>query len=343
MRIVITGATGNVGTSLLERLAKHPNNHDILGLARRTPERELFGARFAAVDVTKDDLAPHFAQADAVVHLAWRVQPAHDEAALRATNVDGSRRVFEEAARAKVRVLVHASSVGVYGPSDKGSMVDESFSTAGIETSSYSMHKVAAERALDDIERAHPAMRVVRLRPALIFKREAASDIRRLFIGPFVPRFLFGPGALRIVPSHPKLALQCVHGRDVGDAFRLALQREVRGAFNIASDPVLDSERLAAVLGAAPVKVSRTTVRALITLAHRARLVAAEPGWCDLAFDSPLIDSSRARSELGWSPSVRADEALLELLAGLREGAGMMTAPLAPRRGLGLFRTADPG
>jgi UDP-glucose 4-epimerase len=50
----------------------------------------------------------------------------------------------------------------------------------------------------------------------------------------------------------------------------------------------------------------------------------------------PLLDVSRAREELGWEPRHRADDALLELLEGLREGAGGADAaprPLDGRRG----------
>jgi hypothetical protein len=45
---------------------------------------------------------------------------------------------------------------------------------------------------------------------------------------------------------------------------------------------------------------------------------------------TPIMDSGRARRELGWTPRVTALDTVLELLRGLREGAGMGTAPLAP-------------
>ncbi|MBD0339285.1 MAG: NAD-dependent epimerase, partial [Thermoleophilia bacterium] len=57
------------------------------------------------------------------------------------------------------------------------------------------------------------------------------------------------------------------------------------------------------------------------------------PGWLDLALAVPLLDVSRARSELGWEPRRTAEEALLELLAGIRDGAGIDTPPLAPGAG----------
>ena len=62
--------------------------------------------------------------------------------------------------------------------------MDESWPREGTRTSFYARHKAAAEHALDEIE---PRTRVVRLRPGLIFKREAGTEIRRLFAGPLLP------------------------------------------------------------------------------------------------------------------------------------------------------------
>jgi nucleoside-diphosphate-sugar epimerase len=108
--------------------------------------------------------------------------------------VIGSQRVFEAAAQAGVRTVVHASSVGAYAAGPKDRRVDESWPTTGIPTSFYSRHKAAVERILDAFEATHPHVRVVRLRPGLIFMGEAASEIRRLFAGPFLPRALVRRG-----------------------------------------------------------------------------------------------------------------------------------------------------
>ena len=122
-------------------------------------------------------------------------------------NVEGSRRVFEAVAAAGVQKLVHASSVGAYSRGPKDREVDESWPTEGTPTSFYSRHKVAVERELDRFEAAIPRRAVVRLRPALIFKDEAATEIRRLFVGPFIPNFLLRRGLLPALPRVERLAL----------------------------------------------------------------------------------------------------------------------------------------
>ena len=333
MRVVVVGATGNVGTSLLASLAAEERVESVLGLARRLPRLGLPKVEWGRADIAYSDLVPLFRGADAVVHLAWLIQPSRDLELVRRVNVDGSARVFRAVAEAGVPALVYASSVGAYSPGPKDRLVDESWPVNGIETSFYSRHKAEVERLLDGFEREHPEVRVVRLRPGLIFKRDAASGIRRLFAGPFLPSPLLRPAFLRFVPDLPGLRFQAVHSLDVGDAYRLAIVRDVRGPFNVAADPVLDAARLAEVLDARPVRLPRAAARRAFEVAWRLRLQPSPPGWLDLALGVPLLDVTRARAELGWEPRRRADDALLELLAGLREHAGLETPPLAPDTG----------
>src|SRR5213075_1528842 len=102
------------------------------------------------------------------------IQPSRDERITHTVNVEGSARVFEAAADAGVGALVYASSVGAYSPGPKNRLVDESWPTEGIPTSFYARHKAEVEGLLDHFQREHPEVRAVRLRPGLIFKREAA-------------------------------------------------------------------------------------------------------------------------------------------------------------------------
>jgi len=333
MRVVVIGATGNHGTSLLRVLGADERIESILGVARRTPTIELPKTTWAAADVTTSELHPLVRDADAVVHLAWRIQPSRDLDALRRINVEGSRRVFRAAAEAGVPALVYASSIGAYSAGPKNRRVDESWPTDGIPSSWYSVQKSATERILDEIERDAPEMRVVRMRPALVFKGEAASEVRRLFTGPFLPSVLLHPRLIPIFPDVPRLVVQAVHSLDLADAYRLAVVRPVRGAFNVAAEPVLDPAAFARLLGARTVPVPARLVRRLTDVSWRARLHPTSPGWFDLGVGVPTMDTTRAREELGWTPARDAGAAFLELLEGLRKSQGYETPPLAPDAG----------
>jgi nucleoside-diphosphate-sugar epimerase len=347
MRVVVTGASGNVGTSLLRALDGEAAVTSVLGLARRRPELELAKTTWATADVAADELTGHFRGADVVVHLAWLIQPSHDPFAMWRTNVVGTERVLAAASQAGVGAVVCASSVGAYSPGPKDRRVDEAWPTHGVTTSSYSRDKAYQERLLDLFERDHPQVRVVRLRPALTFKKEAASEIRRYFLGPLVPGSLARADTIPVVPKVKRLRTQAVHADDVAQAYRLAVVGDARGPFNLAVDPVLDADALAAILQARPVRVPTGLLKAGAAATWRLHLQPVSPGWLDLALQSPLLDAGRARAELGWRPRRNATEAFQELLAGLREGAGAPTPPLDPRAGgplrLGEFRTGVGG
>jgi UDP-glucose 4-epimerase len=333
MRVVVLGATGNVGTSVVASLARDPGVEEIIAVARRPPQRSLERARFVPADIRTADLESLFAGADAVVHLAWLIQPGRDESVTRAVNVDGSRRVFAAVAAAGVPSLVYASSVGAYSPGPKDRLVDESWPTAGIRTSFYSRHKAAVERDLDQFQSEHPGVRVVRLRPGLIFKRTAATEIRRLFIGPLLPGVILRSELAPVSPAVRGLRFQAVHSDDVGDAYRAAVLSEATGPFNIAADPVIGAAELAEMLNARPIPVSPRLVRAGAAVTYALRLQPAEPGWIDMGLAVPLMSTDRARTVLGWTPRVPSTDAVRQLVAGLRAGAEDHTAPLARATG----------
>jgi nucleoside-diphosphate-sugar epimerase len=331
MKIVIFGVSGNLGTSVAARLAREPVVSELVGVSRRPARLGLHKLTHVRADIASDELAPLCRGAHAVVHLAWLIGPERDEALLRHVNVDGSRRVFEAAARARVPNLLYASSVGAYARGPKDRAVDESWPATGIESALYSRQKAEVERLLDRAAGERPSMRVVRMRPALAFKRGAGAEIHRGFFGPLVPRWLFERGRARFVPDLPGLRFQCVHTQDVAEAFRAALVSERAGAFNLAADPVLDAEALARALDARPVRLPERAARAFVALGFGLHALPRGAGWLDLALQAPIMSSERARTELGFEPRWSSLDALVELLEGMRAGAGLPTAPLRPK------------
>ncbi|GAB1819980.1 SDR family oxidoreductase [Herbidospora sp. RD11066] len=326
----MVGATGNVGTSVIEALESDPEITSIVGVARRLPGFDGEKTTYLAADMSTDDLVDIFTGADAVIHLAWLFQPTRNPMRTWRNNVLGGIRVFDAVAEAKVPALVYASSVGAYSPSGPGGLVDETWPTNGWPGAAYGREKSYLERVLDVFERDHPGIRVVRMRPGFIFKREAATEQRRIFGGPYVPRV----GHVPVVPGIPGLKLQIMHSDDAAAAYHLAVKRQVKGAFNIAAEPVFDMPMMAELLGARLVPVPAGLARAAVAAAWRLRLIPATPGMLEIALHIPIMNTRRAREELGWTPRYSSREAITEFLAGLGEGAGMDTAPLQPEKGL---------
>ena len=75
-------------------------------------------------------------------------------------------------------------------------------------------------------------------------------------------------------------------------------------------------------------------------MAFRARLQPAPAGWLDMALAVPIMDTRRAREQLGWVPRTTSSDALLELLSGMRHAVGAPTPPLEPHAG-GRFRLGE--
>jgi UDP-glucose 4-epimerase len=223
---------------------------------------------------------------------------------------------------AGVRHLVYASSLGIYAPG-LGVPVPETWPTTGQPSSTYSRHKVMVETMLDEFEVGHPEVVIARFRPTVVVQREAASELRSLYLGPLVPRVAFTLLHRRLLPILPLpegLALQFVHADDVGDAAVLLMQRRVRGSFNVAAD-ALEQAGIAALVGARPVAVKPALMRRAVATLHGLRVVAVTPGWYDVATRSPLMDTSKARNDLGWRPAWSSTEAARELIDGLAHGA----------------------
>ena len=333
MRIAITGASGNVGSALLRRLAG--GDHELIGIARRPPRGGVPFAdvRWVGLDLTRAasarPLRDAFEGADAVVHLAWGFQPSHDLRYLEALGVGGTRRVLDAVASADVPHLVHMSSVGAYSPKRDDAPVDESWPTDGVPSSPYSRHKSAAERLLDEHERTRPGTVVTRMRPGIVGQESAGSALLRYGVPAMVPAKAIG--LVPVVPLDRRLAIPMVHADDVADAIVRALDARAPGALNLSAEPPITTELIAAALNARAVHVPAPVVRAAMSLGWHARLQQVDPGWLDLGYSVPLLDTSRASSELGWAPTVDAVSVLAETIAGMGLASSDQTPVLRPR------------
>lgn len=325
MRVVVTGASGNLGTSILGTLGADERVSEILGLCRRPPDLPLAKVKWQSRDVVQENLSEAMAGADAVIHLAWAIQPSHDEAALHRTNVIGSERVFSTAIDAGVSTIIHLSSLATYAPGPKEPPVDESWPATGIRTSAYARNKAEVEARVKQLTDEHPDTRFVTFRPGLMLKREAAVGQRKLFLG----RLPLFPGRpLPIIPKTEGLRFPVVHASDAADAVVAAIFRDVRGAFNLAASPALDSALLAKAAGAPLLPVPPLALRAAADLTWRLHLQPTDPGWIDILLQTPLLDCGRAERELDWRPAVPADHAFAELVQGLKDDVGFATPPL---------------
>ncbi len=345
MRIAVIGATGNVGTAVLRRLQQAREENpaiELLGVSRRQPTQDhppYDGVAWHTADVGTDagreSLTSALKGTDAVVHLAWAIQPNRDEDAMHRTNVTGTENALQASADAGVRHFVCASSVGAYSPAArKDEAVTEDWPTGGIASSHYSRHKAAQEDLLDAFERDFPEIPVARVRPGLIFQADAGEEIGRYFLGPLVPKSILNKLRLPILPIPSQLVFQAVHAADMADAYWRIIDRRASGAFNIAAEPVLTPRLLGGLLGAKRVfDLPVPVLRALVAASWALHLQATDPGWIDMAAQAPVMNTDRARTLLDWEPTRSSVAAVREVIDGLAGGVGVHASPsLRPGR-----------
>src|SRR3954469_1549895 len=350
--VAVTGASGNLGTALLRRLtAPEAGVAEVRGLARRRPPdvAPYAGVRWESTDLgephSESTLATFLDGVDAVVHLAWALQPGRHPEALRRVNVEGTRRVVRAAVAAGVEHVVHMSSLGAYAPGASGTKVTEDWPTTGIPTSQYSRDKAEAERAVRELLGRHPETVGTIVRPTLVLQPAAASEIGRYFLGPVVlglGRLLPPPLAHLLPLPLPGLAVSFIHADDVADALERILDRRASGAFNLAAEPLMDGDAIARALGTTRVPVPGLVLRTALHAAFTARLVPTEPGWLDIGLQAPALDSTRARKLLDWAPLHRGDEVLARFVAALGRGEGAPGPLLEPAGGPARDPAGDP-
>ncbi|WP_156297033.1 NAD-dependent epimerase/dehydratase family protein [Mycobacterium paragordonae] len=333
-RIAVTGASGNVGTALLRAVTEA--DYEVVGIARRQPlPQDVYRhVEWHQLDVADNDaeakLRNIFRDVDCVVHLAWGFQPTRNARYLYEVGIRGTSAVLGAADGAGVPHLVHMSSLGAYAPGRYGEKVDESWSTAGLCTSTYSRAKSAAENLLDDYEATHTdGVGILRLRPGLILQRNAAAGLRRYTLPAYID-----PGWLRWLPVLPldrSFKVSMVHADDVADACVRAIERRALGPFNLAAEPAVTRDDIADALGAKAIHVPAGLLGPLVQATWRARLQPIDRGWLDMAFSAPLLATERARQELGWTPRWSSLDAFADLIDGLLHDKGMPSPVLWPR------------
>lgn len=305
--IAVTGASGRLGRVLVGRLAADPSVERILALDRQPVDHGSAKVEFRECDVRDDGIAEHFADAGAVVHLAFIVETgSRDQQLVEQVNVGGTQNVMAAAARAGVHQVVYASSIAAYGfhPGNLAGPLAEDAPVRGNPEFYYSRTKADVEHWLDAFESAHPDVKVARLRPSIFWSADAGKGIE-LFRRPLFPHLR----TKQVLPVH------VTHTDDVAQAFHLALRHDAHGAFNIATDEPLPMSQWAAQMGKHGIPIPEQAIT-LAALAYRARISDVDPVWMRLGSQFPItVSTAKARRKLRWRPRYATTGAVLRALA----------------------------
>jgi nucleoside-diphosphate-sugar epimerase len=261
-----------------------------------------------------------FAGADVIVHLAFIVNgAAADPDTVRAINVDGTLNTFLAAAAAGAKRFVYASSVAAYGfHADNPVGITEEWATRPAAHLAYAQEKAELERLLARESIAHPELDLYILRPPIVLGPHAIGGKSSL-ADRLLPIGRRAAALGRRMPVHlpvvvPDLPLQLIHEDDVGSAFvQCIVGAGPPGAYNIAADDTVSGADVARELGLFPLAVSPRPFQRLARLAAGVPVPRGAPpvaSWAESVGNPPIIDTTKARKELGWTPRFSAVEAL---------------------------------
>ena len=320
LTVAVTGPTGEIGKPFIRALERHKEVTRVLGMARRPfdPKANSWSkTEYRQGDVLDRAAVEELcAEADVVVHLAFIIVAGSSES--RKINLEGSRNVFEAAVDAGAKRLVYASSVAAYGfHEDNPLPLTEDIPARGTEAHPYSADKAAVEDVLSEVVEDSETDAYV-FRPCIVAGPAAPLLINSI---PYVQLSDKLPGAvralfdqvpiLRPVLPDPGVPFQLVHHDDVALALRAAvLGRGAPGVYNLAGDGEVTMRDLADALGYYSVPIPELAVDATAEIVSRLPFLPDEATWIEAARIPVIMDTNKARSQLGWRPRHGALETL---------------------------------
>jgi nucleoside-diphosphate-sugar epimerase len=328
LTVAVTGPTGTFGFGLVPLLQADDRIDRIVGIARRPFDPDEHGwtkMEYRRGDVRDvDTLETAFRGADVVVHLAFIITGNAPRETIREINIEGTLNTFRAAAAAGAARFVYASSVAAYGfHPDNPPELTEDWPARPASHLFYAQEKAELEQLLEEEAGKHPDLGLYLLRPPIVLGPHALGA-KQILPGRLDEVATRVAGALLPFPVPfpvlvPDLPVQFVHEDDVGQAFlQCVVGAGPPGAYNIAGDGVMGGAEVARELGLAAIPVpgglARTAARAVTRLP-----VPTPPQveWLEAVTQPAIVDASKAKRELGWTPRYSSAEALRDTLRHL--------------------------
>ena len=333
LTVAVTGPTGEIGLPLMSELEGDLAVEAVRGMARRPFDPSAEGwekVTYRRGDILdRGSLAALFDGADVAVHLAFAIFGGREET--RRINLEGTRNVFEAAIEAGVQRLVYASSVAAYGfhPENPQPLTEE-VPPRGSESFYYSAQKAELEATLDQLLTGTEVDAYV-FRPCIVAGPRATMLIEKIVEGARLgdPLPAVRRGLARLPLPQPLLPdigapLQLVHHDDVARALAAAIAGKGEpGAYNLAGEGQLGIGDVARALGWHTVPIPGAAVGLGASVARRFSLLSPQLEWATALRVPVLMDTGKARRELGWEPRFDAGETLIQMAVSARE-AGLL-------------------
>jgi nucleoside-diphosphate-sugar epimerase len=337
LTVAVTGPTGAIGKALMRALEQDEAVERVIGMARSPFDPLSQG--WTKVEYRQGDVLDEaavrglIAGADVVVHLAFLIFGSEEETAR--VNLAGSRNVFQAALDQKVDRFIYTSSVAAYGfHEDNPDLLHEDVPPRGSAEHYYSAQKAELEKTLRDMS-AGAKTDVFVFRPCIVAgptATELIENIPYVQLGDRLPdpvRNLVGTiPLLRPVIPDPGIPFQLVHEDDVATALVAAIDGgRVPGTYNLAGDGEITLTDLAHALGWYAMPIPELAVDLTARIVSRIPLMPARASWISALSVPVLMDTTKAKMNLGWEPEHDSFDTLAQTIQAAREKGLLSNRP----------------
>lgn len=289
MKILVTGSSGHLAQALLPKLCAHPDIQQVIGVDIAPPRFSHDKFEHRQIDVRNPMLDTLLTGCDALIHLAFVVlRGKMDEPTMHDINVTATQRLFDAAARANIKRLIHLSSAAVYG---SGENLREDAPLKPLPGFLYAAHKTELENWF---AQHHPE--AVRLRPHIILGPHCLKLFHQLLALPLYVRL-----------PDPQPRLQCVHEDDVAEAIVLALFSDAPGAFNLAAPDTFSFKEVLRQHVRVALPLPLWFAKAFLNIAWHITGWGGEPAWLGGMQGSLTLDCRRAHETFGWKTATSCE------------------------------------
>lgn len=307
-RIAITGSSGYFGQKLVAALKADLPNVEILGLDVNEA-KTVKPDRFVKQDIRDANLVDQlkaFAP-DTVIHLAFIVNPMHDEALMHSINIDGTKNLLDAVLAVKPKQLLVASSVTAYGAHfDNPVPMDESWPVRPRKEFLYAADKTEMDEMVRRFSEAHPDIATAWVRPAIIYGPGVENYLSRMVVGAPVQMLIDGYD----------MPMQFVHEDDVVGGTMAILKAGAKGPFNLTPTDWLTLSEVGKELGKKTQKMPFAIAYALSWVMWNLKVKTAEaPPGILYFFKYPWVATpKRLTQELGYTFKYNTRETLQEMI-----------------------------
>lgn len=303
--IAITGVRGFLGSNLLKHL-QEDGRHKIIALDLEKPDFLSPDTRFYKIDLTSTTADINISEildregCDTFVHLAFLSNPIHRTPFQHELQSVGTMYTLHACARRKIQKYILGSSTMVYGAlATNPNFLLEDMPLQGSRSLHWVRDRIEAEEQVQAFQKKNPHVQVTVLRTCTILGPTARN---------FITKYLDMPVIMTLMGYDP--LVQLVHEEDAVEAFRLAVERDCPGVFNIVGRGVLPLSTCVKLSGKIKLPVLHTIAYPLTESLWIAQVGIAPSGFLDYIRYLWVSDGARAQQELGYLPRYSTKETL---------------------------------